>query len=134
MDTPSLAPSAVMPLLVVNSNEFSRLYSDGADEMKFLIHKYPLTSLVCFFVLNFLGLLLVFSFSVISLAAGVLLGSCGVAMGRTIVQADFWRKVRYSLGEILIGGKDLEEMRNQISTAALYRTSIEQTTGPGSRV
>jgi hypothetical protein len=120
------------PVVVPGTTEFSRLCEDGGNELKALVYKYPLQSLVTFFVLSFLGLLLVLTFSIIPVIGGALLGAMAFAIGKTMASncSVFWARVRYSLGELLIGTGDLQQIQHQIQTDSLNRLNPERSNLP----
>jgi hypothetical protein len=84
-------------------NEFSRLLTEGPEDMKRLVQKYPIAALVSVVVLSFLGLMLVFSFSITCIAAGALFGLAAFGLGEAMWLDcnEYWKHFKQSLAIIL---------------------------------
>lgn len=90
------------------NNEFTRLKTEGWQDLQIIVRKYPVTALVSLFVLSFLGLLHIFSFSVTCVATGLLFGGGAYLLFKEVFTAKFFDYFKFSLGELLLSNKKPE--------------------------
>lgn len=104
----------------VGVNEFSRILTNGPPQLKAFVNDYPVIALVSAFVLSFFGISNVFSFSIVSIASGVIFAGTAYGIWHSIFSdfETFWKNLKKSLLEVFCT-ESMNDMQNKTSSKAI---------------